>query len=152
RGNPTCKLYYVTTGKWTGDVNLEARRRAAIESIASTRIFRDVDFIPVDADGLQKLYQQTKNAIAKDLNFPNRTVIPEVPGVSEAYLGFLPVSEFLNLLRDENGEMIGGLFYNNVRDWQDYNKVNTEIRETLESPDKPRFVLMNNGITIIARR
>lgn len=152
RGNPTCKLYYVTTGKWTGDQNLEGRRRAAIDAIRSTGIFRDVDFIPIDADGIQKLYQQTKNSIAKDLNFPNRTVIPEVPGVSEAYLGFLPVPEFLNLLRDENGEMIGGLFYNNVRDWQDYNKVNTEIRETLESADKPRFVLMNNGITIIARR
>jgi hypothetical protein len=26
RGNPVCRLYYVTTGKWVADANLEARR------------------------------------------------------------------------------------------------------------------------------
>ena len=36
-------------------------------------------------------------------------------------------------------------------DWQGYNDVNSEIRSTLESPSKNRFVLMNNGLTIIAR-
>ena len=47
--------------------------------------------------------------------------------------------------------MIGSLFYSNPRDWQDYNEVNTEIKTTLESDAKSRFVLMNNGITVIAR-
>ncbi|MEQ8958518.1 MAG: AIPR family protein, partial [Coleofasciculus sp. C2-GNP5-27] len=40
----------------------------------------------------------------------------------------------------------------NVRDWQDYNAVNGEIRSTLQSPNRERFVLMNNGVTIIARK
>jgi len=39
-----------------------------------------------------------------------------------------------------------------VRDWQDYNTVNSEIRGTLESPvQRARFALMNNGVTIIAK-
>jgi hypothetical protein len=66
-------------------------------------------------------------------------------------LGFLPVPEFLNLLSDDTGDIIGGLFYDNVRDWQGENEVNLEIRQTLDSDAKARFVLMNNGITIIAR-
>jgi len=27
RGNPVCRLYYVTTGRWIGDAGLEARRK-----------------------------------------------------------------------------------------------------------------------------
>jgi hypothetical protein len=151
RGNPTCRLYYVTTGKWIGDPTLDARRKAVISDLLSTNLFREVDFIPVDAEGLQKLYRQTKNAISSKFTFEKRTVIPNVPGVTQAYLGFLPATEFLKILVDENNEIIGGLFYDNVRDWQGDNEVNSEIKRTLESDAKGRFVLMNNGITIIAR-
>ncbi len=46
--------------------------------------------------------------------------------------------------------MKGGLFFDNVRDWQGFNDVNSQIKNTLDSPDRNRFVLMNNGLTIIA--
>ena len=64
RGNPTCRLYYVTTGTWTNDPTLEARRKASIEDLERLRLFREVEFIPIDANALQKLYQQAKNALA----------------------------------------------------------------------------------------
>jgi len=151
RGNPTCRLYYVTTGKWTGDATLETRRKAVIGDLVSTNLFRDVDFIPVDAESLQKLYRQTKNAVSCKFTFEKKAVIPSVPGIDQAYLGFLPAPEFLKILVNEANEIIGGLFYDNVRDWQGDNEVNSEIRETLESDTKGRFILMNNGVTIIAR-
>jgi len=151
RGNPTCRLYYVTTGKWVNDPNLEARRQAVISDLANTNLFREVEFTMVGAEEIQKLYRQTKNAISTSFTFTNRTVVPDVPGVTQAYLGFLPVPEFLKIISDDKGDIIGGLFYDNVRDWQGDNQVNAEIKNTLESDDKARFVLMNNGITIIAR-
>lgn len=151
RGNPTCRLYYITTGKWLNDPTLEARRQAVISDLVSTNLFREVDFTMVGAEEIQKLYRQTKNAISKTFTFTNRTVVPDVPGVTQAYLGFLPVPEFLKLITDDKGDLIGGLFYDNVRDWQGDNQVNAEIKNTLESDEKARFVLMNNGITIIAR-
>ncbi|MEP7153195.1 MAG: AIPR family protein [Nitrospira sp.] len=152
RGNPVCRLYYVTTGKWLGDANLVARRQTVLDDLTSTRLFREVDFTPLDADSVQRLYNQSKNAIARDFTFANRTLIPEMPGVSEAYLGFLPASEFLALLRDENGVLLKTIFYDNVRDWQDYNAVNSEIRQTLAATaQRKRFSLMNNGVTIIAK-
>ncbi|MGO9272359.1 MAG: hypothetical protein ACLQOO_19375 [Terriglobia bacterium] len=131
RGNPICKLYYVTTGRWISDPTLEARRRAVVTDLENTNLFREVDFMPVDAEGLQKLYRQTKNAISREFDFANRSVVPEVPGVTQAYLGFLPVPEFLKILADENGEIMGGLFYDNVRDWQGDNEVNSEIKATI---------------------
>lgn len=151
RGNPICRLYYATTGKWVGDQTLEARFKSVVGDLESTNLFRNVQFMPVGAEGIQKLYRQTKNAIAREFIFENRIVIPEVQGVTQAYLGFLPVPEFLKILGDDNHEIIGSLFYSNPRDWQDYNEVNLEIKATLESDAKNRFVLMNNGITIIAR-
>ena len=149
--NPACRLYYVTTGSWVGDANLEARRIAVMDDLRSMQIFRDVDFECVGASGVQKLYRQTKNAITKEFVFASRTLVPDIEGVSEAYLGFIPMSEFLNIVSDENGEIMQSIFYDNVRDWQDYNAVNGEIRDTLESDHRSRFVLMNNGITIIAQ-
>ena len=152
RGNPICRLFYITTGRWTGDRNLEARRQAAVEDLQQLGIFREVEFLPVGADSIQKFYNQTKNAVSRDFTFAERTVVPEIPGVKEAYLGLLPVNEFLSLLDDGTGSIIKGIFYDNVRDWQEYNPVNSEIKSSLESSvQRARFALMNNGVTIIAK-
>ncbi|HMD75753.1 MAG TPA: AIPR family protein [Terracidiphilus sp.] len=151
RGNPACRLYFATTGTWVGDQLLESRRKAVVDDLVATNLFREVTFTPLGADGVQKLYRQTKNAIEREFVFDKCLTLPNVDGVTQAYLGYLPVPELMKIVADDNGEMIGGLFYSNPRDWQDYNEVNTEIKATLETPAKSRFVLMNNGITIIAR-
>ena len=151
RGNPACRLYYVTTGRWVNDANLVTRQQAVVDDLETTRLFRDIEFIDVDADTIQRLYNQTKNAISRDITFTARTALPEIPGVDEAYLGLLPAPEFMSLLQDETGILVKSIFYENVRDWQDYNPVNVEIRGTLQSAQqRPRFALMNNGVTIIA--
>lgn len=153
RGNPVCRLYYVTTGKWIDDAALEARRQSAISDLKATNNFRDVELTPVGADLLQRLYSQTKNSISREFQFPNRTLAPEIAGVKEAYLGFLSADEFLSIIQDDDGEIIKSIFYDNVRDWQGEapGHVNSEIAETIRSNHKDRFVLMNNGVTIIAR-
>ena len=149
--NPTCLLYYVTTGKWNNDTALLARSDAEVSSLKETGLFSDVSFIPIGADEIQRLYRQSRNAIQRDFVFEKRVVIPEVKGVAQAYLGFLKASDFLSLVCDENGEIIKSLFYENIRDWIGYNKINEEIKETLLTAGKDRFVLMNNGVTVIAR-
>ncbi|MEV4894112.1 AIPR family protein, partial [Nonomuraea sp. NPDC055795] len=84
--------------------------------------------------------------------FPNAIVLPEIEGVTEAHLGIAKASEFLKLITDSVGNMRRSLFHDNVRDFQDYNEVNRGIRDTLVSADKrDRFVVLNNGVTIVAR-
>ncbi|WPH22312.1 AIPR family protein [Variovorax paradoxus] len=152
RGNPVCRMYYVTTGTWTGDAALEARRKAAVDDLAALRIFRLVEFQPVDAEGIQRLYRESRNSVAREFEFAQKTVVPTIDGVTEAYVGLLPAREFLRLIEDETGEMLKGIFYDNVRDWQDFNAVNSEMRTTLESQTtRARFALMNNGVTVIAK-
>jgi hypothetical protein len=152
RGNPDCRIFYVTTGKWIGDKNLEGRKAGVVTDLNNLGIFREVEFSPIDADAAAKLYRQTKLAIIREFDFNTRTVIPAIPGVEEAYLGLLPGKEFLNLIQDDEEVLIKTIFFDNVRDWQDYNYVNAGIRETVASSSlRARFALMNNGVTIIAK-
>lgn len=69
RGNPACRLYYVTTGKWTNDQALEARRANVAADLLALGVFREVSLTPVGADLLQMLYNETKNSISRDFSF-----------------------------------------------------------------------------------
>jgi hypothetical protein len=151
RGNPNCRLFYVTTGKWLNDASIGSKISKSVTELRKLEIFRDVDIVPIGASEIQKLYGLSKNSIAREFIFQFRQDIPEIPGVKEAFVGFISAKDFLPIVCNESGEMVRSIFYDNVRDFQGYGTVNTEIKRTLLSDRKQRFILMNNGITIIAR-
>ncbi len=152
RCRPSCRMYYVTTGKWNDDPNLVARRDTGVADLKATEMFDEIDFACFGADDIHRLYQQTKNAVAREFVFGEKVEIPEIPGVTVAFLGYIPAQDFISIISDDAGDdILGSIFYDNVRDWQDYNAVNSEMRATITSPIKARFVLMNNGVTIIAK-
>ncbi|HLI98452.1 MAG TPA: AIPR family protein, partial [Bradyrhizobium sp.] len=150
RGNPSCLLYYVTTGKVTGDASLGNRIDKIRGELTSLEYFKEVEVTLIGASDILKLYNFSKNSISREFIFGSRQDIPEIPGVKEAFVGFIPAQQYLPIIC-ENNEIIRSIFYDNVRDWQGYNDVNEEISATLKSEKKRRFVLMNNGVTIIAR-
>jgi hypothetical protein len=152
RQRPNLICYYVTTGKWMNDANLMARETIAKDEFSSMQMFSTISFDCYGADELQKAYNQTRNPISREFVFANRTDIPPTPGVGQAFLGFIPFGEFKAIVSDSSGkEILGSIFEGNVRDWQEYTTVNEDIQRTLASEARSRFVLMNNGITIIAR-
>lgn len=150
RGNPLIRLFYATTGKWQDDPKLVARIENEKEALLELNIFRGVEFIPVDARMLQRLYASAKNRLSKSIEFTSKVTLPALPGIQESYLGYLPADQYLKLITDDSGNILRGLFYDNVRDFQGDNPVNHEMDETLKSPAQQLFVLMNNGVTIVA--
>ena len=150
RGNPTVKIYYATTGKWQDDPKLIKRVEVERDGLMDLDIFGSVDFVPVDAKTLQRLHSNAKNRFSKSIEFASKITLPELPGVQESYLGYLPSDEFMKLISDDSGNMLKGLFYDNVRDFQGDNDVNMEIQKTLEDESRRLFVLMNNGVTVVA--
>ena len=150
-GNPNIFIYYVTTGAWNNDNALVVRAETETADLRSTGMFGDVEFIPVGANQIQSLYRQTKNAISREFVFDRKVVVPEVQGVTAAYLGFVSATDLLKLVCDENGEIVKSLFYENVRDYLGLNSINHEIEVTLNSPTVDKFILMNNGVTMITR-
>jgi hypothetical protein len=152
--NPSCSMYYVTAGKWQNDSNLLHRINAGVEKLKLTSLFEQskIEFIPIDSDHLKLIYKELKNKVDKQINFEKHTIIPQIDGVSEAYIGILPCDEYLKLICSSDGSLLKSLFYDNVRDFQGDNPVNTEVGETLRNNAiKNSFVLLNNGITIVAK-
>ncbi|MBW4647321.1 MAG: AIPR family protein [Kastovskya adunca ATA6-11-RM4] len=151
RGNPQLKLYYVTTGKWQDDDKLKARIENELSTLEELNIFRTLPaFEAVDAKKLQQFFSQAQNTLSKTIIFSKRVTLPAMTGVKESYLGYLPVSAYLSLITDENGNLLRGSFYDNVRDFQGDNPVNQEIEQTLTSQAKETFILLNNGVTLVA--
>ncbi len=149
---PECLLYYVTTGQWCDDPNVVARIDAERKQLSDTSMFSDVVFSPIDANKLKSVYRELRHKIVREVPFEKHTILPNIDGVKEAYLGILPCQDYLQLITDDEGEIQRGLFYDNVRDYQGDNSVNREIGRTLaDKAANAQFVLLNNGVTIVAK-
>jgi len=149
--NPICKLFYVTTGRWIGDQNLTAIIENATAELESSNLFDHVVFNPLGATDIQKMYQSTKGRVSATINFVNKVTLPDIDGVSQSYIGFLPLTEYWKLIVDDVGNIRRNLFNDNVRDFQGSNEVNREIAATLDSDNINRFIILNNGITVISK-
>jgi hypothetical protein len=154
RRKPYVHLYYVTTGQRpVNDSNFTDKEKLIRQRLMGTGLLEGVEIAMVGSNELQKRSLQMANSLLREIDFPKRVALPEVPGVSQSFLGVLPATAFLGLVQADNGNLLSSIFYDNVRDWQGLNDVNKGMHETLVSAgSRPRFVLMNNGITVIAKK
>lgn len=148
--NPLLKIYYVTTGNWTNDANINAHINSGKETLSQTNLFSNITFNIWGAKELASAYRKTQDAISSTINFSNRITMPSINGISQAYIGLLPYSEFLKILSDSEGNL-QNVFEDNVRDFQgDNNDVNGGIANTLNNDGSEIFSVLNNGVTIVA--
>lgn len=147
--NPDLKAFYVTTGKWIDDQNLTAVISQGHDNLESKNLFDEVTITPLGAREIAKSYRKTKEAISTSFVFNNRVTLPNINGISEAYIGLLPYSEFIKILAEEDGKL-RNVFEDNVRDFQgDTNDVNSGIDSTINSESSDIFSVLNNGVTIV---
>lgn len=151
-GNPTCSVYYVTAGRWTGDHDLQARLDASRHDIDELNLFSKVLYAALDAREMQRRYQALQTGVEREFTFQNRVALPEIQQVSESHLGYIAATDFLKVVTGDDDNLMSTVFYENVRDYQgESNSVNAEIGATLDSDRRGQFPLMNNGVTIIAK-
>ncbi|MGI1849939.1 AIPR family protein [Rhodococcus sp. SJ] len=152
RQKPVVEMHYVTTGSWQEDAHLKGIANQRVNRLLETNLFESVSFHPSGATEVQASYQRSKNNVSVEFTFSNKVTLPDIDGVTESYLGYLPFSEYSKLLTDPSGNIRKPLFYDNVRDFQGDNPVNLEIRATLdESTGRQRFAILNNGVTVVTR-
>lgn len=152
KGNPKCKIYYVTTGNWNEDPNLRARFDVSRDDLIEKNLFSNVETYPTGAPEIQKYYQTTKETISRQIVFPNKVTLSDIEGVNEAYIGTLEFNEFKKLITDEEGNILNSVFYDNIRAFQGDNPVNLKIEKTIKDKKFDQFVVLNNGITIVAKK
>jgi hypothetical protein len=150
RAKPNCLLYYVTLGIKTDDQNVLAKLIDVQKNIEAENLFSKLTFELLGANEIQILYKKIGQAVSKSFEFPQKVMLPVIDKVKESYLGVLKGSTIIELMTDENGDLIPNVFYDNVRDFQGDNNVNKEIATTINSEYKDAFLILNNGITIVA--
>jgi hypothetical protein len=130
--SPACRLYYVTTGTWTGDEAIQSRIDQGVQDLEQTGLFSLVEFVPIDGNGLKRLFRELNHKIEREIVFDKHTILPQIASVDEAYIGILPCVEYIKLICDDSGALNRRLFYDNVRDFQGHNSVNREMAATIQ--------------------
>lgn len=149
---PIVDLYFACCGKWDESNGLRDRINIDLKPISESPDFSEVNFHPYDSDKIIVTYKELKKKISKVFTMDKRITFPVIDGVTQAFMGIVRCKDFVSLLTDSDGKMLTNIFEDNVRDFQGYNSVNREIKETIDHPDdQNRFALLNNGITIIAK-
>lgn len=150
--NPECYIYYVTIGKWVEDANVRESIDDIEKQLYGLNYFSQIRFYPIDADRISTIYRELNNSISREIIIAKNVAFPaEIPGIQEAYLGLVRMSEYMKLVTDQDGVLQAGLFYENVRGFLGENPVNKEIRDTLERKESIQFPILNNGITIVTK-
>jgi predicted butyrate kinase (DUF1464 family) len=60
---------------------------SGVKEIRDSGLFQDVRFNPLGADEIQRFFHETKNKLSTTISFQNRITLPDIQGVTEAYLG-----------------------------------------------------------------
>jgi len=149
---PRLRVRYVTTGEQVADF-VEKKLRAAERSLSALERFAEVEFACVTRSELIKLEKRATGAVNASFAMVKKFAMPKAPGVEQACTGLLSATDLVtNVLTDAGGGIRKTLFHENVRDFQGYNTVNGEIRNSLLDEDRRRrFAVLHNGITIVAR-
>lgn len=151
--NPELDLYYVCCGKWDDNNGLQNRIDIEIKSLVESQNFSNVEFYKYDSDKISMAYKELKKKVSRTFIMERRISFPDIKGAKQSFLGIVSCQQFISLLTDNDGKMLTNIFEDNVRDFQGYNPVNNEIRDTIkDTEDQKRFALLNNGITIVAKK
>ncbi|MCI9103473.1 MAG: hypothetical protein HFG47_09235 [Lachnospiraceae bacterium] len=115
------------------------------------RCFSDASIVGLDDRRLQDIINSNENNYQAKIEFKASLLIHGgQEKIGNAFLACISAKELLNLIITSDGLLRRNMFDDNVRDSQGYSMVNQEILQTLkEYPE--RFVLFNNGITIVCK-
>jgi hypothetical protein len=152
---PKCYLYYVTTGVWVNDQNLSCDVTKVCNDLKSLNIFDpDIKFQPYGSNEIRQQFESTKMQNSSTFELKEKVEIPFMDSIIESYLAVMPITDYLNIVLDDNKQIKKGIFELNVRDFAglETNRVNQDIEDTIHNDkDKFYFGLLNNGITIVGK-
>lgn len=152
--SPKCQMVFCYAGNEPVSDFIEKTAESRIGELAkNAEEFSSYSISFYDADLLIEAYKQVENQFEIEIKFKNNLSLDDIKKVEQAYIGYIDAGEFLKLITDHtNKTMRRNVFYDNVRDFQGAdNPVNSEIAKTiLDSESIDKFVLFNNGITVVA--
>ena len=144
--------WYVSLGqKQENQTTIDTTKNIKQQSLTQTSLFGNIEIVLIDKSTLISTHKKTINPLTTTFKFDNKIPLSGISNVTEAYIGFIPFSEFKNLIMDETKTKVKSLFNDNLRDFLGLdNPINQGIKKTLDDRKFNEFSLLNNGITVIA--
>lgn len=146
--NPIVRFYYVVAGTWEQSPHIMKQSEMVRQRLLEKRCFDSIEFSILDSKSLLEIVNSNENNYKVVIDFIDSMPLPEVEQVDNSSVILCNASVIVELLSTSDGLLRRGLFEDNVRDYQGETVINSEIRETLQK-NAQRFVLLNNGITIV---
>ena len=102
-----------------------------IQPLIDTQNFSSVAFFPYDSEKIITTYKELKKKVSRSFTMEKKVTFPPIDGVKQAFLGLVKCKDFVTILTDSDNNMLTNIFEDNVRDFQGYNIVNSEIQDSL---------------------
>ncbi len=146
--NPSVRLYYVTMGRNQGLPHIDALGERFKQDIHSMNIYEDVHVHLIDSKALKTICDTNNNYYSEIIEVIDSMALTPVEYVENSCVVLCTASEVYKLMKTSDGVIRKSLFNDNVRDFQGETSINEDIERTIiDEPQK--FVLLNNGITIV---
>lgn len=143
---PIIRCYYVTMGEYRihDQHNDQVRTfKNDMKEYCESLIFHFQG-----AKEFKNIIDQNQNKYTTNLPYVETMELPGTNEVGNSCIAICRASDFVSMINTEDGIIRKTLFNDNVRDFQGDNAINNEISETIKNSPE-RFVLFNNGITIV---
>ncbi len=151
--NPSLHLCFVGTGTEPDNEHFSAIQSVITGDLTKSTecYFEDVDLKIIGGKRLIKLCRELANSFEVQIDikdiFP--LSVDARADVKKAYAFTCSATEFLKVLKKEDGLLRRSLFNDNVRDYLgNHGAINKEIADTIVN-NPEMFLLCNNGITVV---
>lgn len=151
--SPTVVGRFVTTAptKSVKDALVQERVGSVRNRLTELGFMGSIDVRVIGSDDLHELWIKKTHANEIEIQLEKQVNLPKMPGIDQAILGVVSVSQLLNLVKDDSGALDERVFYDNVRGFKGTeNSVNRQIMETMGSADRDLLPVLNNGVTVVA--
>ncbi|WP_405185523.1 AIPR family protein [Streptomyces albidoflavus] len=154
KSSPSVHLDFVTTAPKTSTIAESTKERigTVTEHIENLGFVGKVAVTALGADDIHDAWVKKNHANEVEIQLEKQVNLPKMPGVDQAILGVVSVSELLKLIESsDDGSLDERVFYDNVRGFKgEENSVNQQIMSTLSSPERNLLPVLNNGVTVVA--
>jgi hypothetical protein len=150
---PSVYIYFVTSAPKasTDDSIVKQRADEAQKNIHDLGFVGKSVINVLGSDDLHDAWIRKNHANEVEIQLEKQVNLPKMPGVDQAILGVVSVSELLKLVHASDGTLDERVFYDNVRGFKgEDNPVNRQIIKTLSSQERNLLPVLNNGVTVVA--
>lgn len=154
KASPSVSLHFATTAPRSAvnESTVQERSTTVAEHVTDLGFVGKVAVSVLGADDLHDAWVRKNHENEVEIQLEKQVNLPKMPGIDQAILGVVSVSELLKLVEStEDQSLDERVFYDNVRGFNGVdNLVNRRIMETLDSSDRDLLPVLNNGVTVVA--